>query len=341
MHLRKKKKIGYALGGGAARGISHIGVLKVLEEYGQRPDVIAGTSMGAVVGALYASGLKAADIEELALGLDWKRILSLADITLPLSGLIQGKRVIALLESILGKIKFQQLKCSFACVTTDILTGRQVVLRDGSLIEALRATISIPGIFTPVRIDESYLVDGGLVNEVPVSVCREMGAGYVIGVNVIPEPTRLLRKTEIEKNRHENKLLNNIFGRDEYEREEPSEQTGRSLNSHREDIENAIRSLLQFHHNREPEKTSAMHAESGNARHAQPKAPTLIDVLSQTVTIAEYRVALENLKDADLAISPDTKEIGFWHFDKTAQAIAAGELAAREVCARQIKNLPG
>ena len=187
--MKGSVKIGYALGGGAARGLSHIGVLKVLDEHGISPDIIAGTSIGAIVGALYAGGYEPSEIEQLVLGLDWKKLVYLVDMTLPLSGLLQGKRVVSLLKSILGDLTFSQLRCDFACVATDIINGEQVVLRDGSLIEAVRASISIPGIFTPVAIKGRYLVDGGLINAVPVSVCREMGAEYVIGVNVIPEPS--------------------------------------------------------------------------------------------------------------------------------------------------------
>jgi NTE family protein len=176
MTFKSNLKIGYALGGGAARGLSHIGVLKVLEEHGIFPDIIAGTSVGAIVGALYAGGYKPGEIEALVLGLDWKQLVSLGDMTLPRSGLLQGKRVISLLKSVLGDLTFSQLRWELACVATDIIDGKQVVLRDGSLIDAVRASISIPGIFTPVTINGRFLVDGGLINTVPVSVCRDMGS---------------------------------------------------------------------------------------------------------------------------------------------------------------------
>ena len=146
MPVQSNKKIGYALGGGAAWELSHIGVLKVLEGDNIFPDVITGTSIGigALIGALYASGITIDDIEQLALRLDLKRLTLLADMTLPLSGLIGGKRVISLLKSILGDLTFSQLKYDFACVTTDIQTGEQVTLREGSLVEAIRASISTP-----------------------------------------------------------------------------------------------------------------------------------------------------------------------------------------------------
>ena len=127
MSVKGSMKIGYALGGGAARGLSHIGVLKVLDEYGIFPDIIAGTSVGAIVGALYASGYKPGEIEQLVLGLDWKKLVRLVDVTLPLSGLLQGKRVVSLLRSILGDLTFPQLRCAFACVATDIINGEQVI----------------------------------------------------------------------------------------------------------------------------------------------------------------------------------------------------------------------
>lgn len=178
-------KVGYALGGGAARGLFHIGVLKVLDEYAIVPDVIAGTSMGAVIGALYACGLKAAEIEQLALQIDWKQLFYLTDITVPLSGCVQGKRIDALLSSIIKDKTFLDLEIKFACVATDLANGKQTIFREGLVTEAVRASISVPMVFTPKQINGRYFVDGGLVNQVPVSVCREMGADYVIGVNTI------------------------------------------------------------------------------------------------------------------------------------------------------------
>ena len=192
-----KVKIGYALGGGGARGLSHVGVLKVLEEHGLFPDVIAGTSIGALVGALYASGLKAAEIEK-ALHLDLRRLASLADVTLSLSGLVRGKRVADLLRSVLGDLTFSDLKTPFACMATDIISGEEITLQSGPVVRAVRASISVPGIFTPVKVGSRYLVDGGLVNMVPVGICRDMGAEYVVGINVIPDPSGMLHRLEEE-----------------------------------------------------------------------------------------------------------------------------------------------
>jgi NTE family protein len=319
MLVTNNKKIGYALGGGAARGLSHIGVLKVLDEHKIFPDLIAGTSMGAVIGALYASGLKAIDIEQVVLRVNWKRLMFPTNMTLPLGGITQGKRVISLLKSILGDITFSRLQYDFVCVTTDIITGEQVVLRNGSLIDSIRASMSIPGIFTPVMIDGRYLVDGGLVNEVPVSVCRVMGAGYVIGVNVIPDPSRIMCNPQHGRNYPACELLRLGEIRDLNELPAVSGEP--------------TRSLLRGNQLKEQKmKSKSLDSEKNvEIMRNQNKAPGFIDVLTQSIIIAEHRIAMDNIKEADIAISPEVEDIGFWQFNKTAQAIEAGEKAARQV----------
>jgi NTE family protein len=329
MPVQKSMKIGYALGGGAARGLSHIGVLKVLEEHGIFPDIVTGTSMGALVGALYAGGIKITDIEQFALRLDFKRLMLLADMTLPIHGLIGGKRVISLLKSIIGDLTFSQLKYDFACVATDIKTGEQVVLREGSLIEAVRASISLPGIFTPVRINGRYLVDGGLINEVPVSVCREMGAGYVIGVNVIPEPSKMMlrsKKSRADHTRESTKVSKIGDGRKPLL---PPKIPNQFLQSRVDDIDNSIKKFLTYQTKLKGDMLKSLDwLRIDRSKQSKQKTPSLVDIMTQTLTIAEYRVAIENMKDADLAISPDVEGIGFWQFDKATQAIKIGEIAA-------------
>jgi NTE family protein len=289
--------------------------------------------MGAVIGALYAGGFKASDIEHIVLHLSWRRLVLPADMKLPLSGLSQGKRVISLLKSILGDLTFSQLKYDFACVTTDIITGEQVVLHDGSLVDAVRASISIPGIFVPVVIDGRYLVDGGLVSEVPVNLCRVMGAGYVIGVNVIPEPSRIMCIPKKGRNYPACELLRLGEIKDKNELTINSNEHSHSLRSRLNDIQIAMKMLLLGHQPKEQSKTlkSSDSRLIGKAKRQQTKALSLIDVLTQSLIIAEYRVAMENLKDADIVISPEVEGIGFWQFTKSAQAIAAGEKAARHV----------
>ena len=183
----QKRKIGLALGGGAARGMAHIGVLTVLEREGIPIDLIAGTSAGAIVGSLYARSKNAGLIKERVIELSGSRLTRFIDPALPRTGLIKGEKISDQLASFLGgNIKFSDLLIPFACTATDIDTGEAVVLDRGSVVEAVRASISIPGIFTVVRRAGRYLVDGRLANPVPVNLVQRMGADFVIAVNVIP-----------------------------------------------------------------------------------------------------------------------------------------------------------
>jgi NTE family protein len=185
---KKRLKVGLALGGGAARGLAHIGVLEILYRAGVPVDIITGTSAGAIFGALYACGMKPARIRRMVQDeMDLFRLGRLFDITLGKAGLIRGRKVVKVLEKVFGgDIDFTELTTPFACVATDLNNGEEVIMRQGSVLSAVRASISIPGIFTPVRRDDRVLVDGGLRNPVPVDVARAMGADFVIAVNVIP-----------------------------------------------------------------------------------------------------------------------------------------------------------
>jgi NTE family protein len=179
--LDKRPKIGLALGAGAARGIAHLGVLRTLEKYKLPVDFIAGSSMGALVGALYACGI---DVNFLIKFANELRTKSWVDLCMPRTGLISGKKVETMLQMLTRNRTFDQLKIPFAAVTTDIERGEAVVIKEGNVAAAVRASISIPVIFKPVRMDGRLLVDGGVVDRVPVSVVREMGADMVIAVDV-------------------------------------------------------------------------------------------------------------------------------------------------------------
>ena len=213
--LRKGKKpgarkVGLALGGGAARGLAHIGVLEVLEKEGIPIDMIAGTSAGALVGALYAQGKQASQIKNLMLEQSWKKLAPLIDPSLSKTGLIRGKKITDLITLFFGgNIKFSDLKTPFACVATDIDTGEEVVINHGSVPEAVRASISIPALFTVVKREGRYLVDGGLVNPVPVNVVKEMGADFIIAVNVVPDVVE--RAHSANKERAERRKEPNII----------------------------------------------------------------------------------------------------------------------------------
>jgi NTE family protein len=184
---RNRKSVGLALGGGYARGLAHIGVLEVLEREGIPIDMIAGTSIGALIGALYARQTDAGKIKEQAMLLDWMGTTALVDLAFPKSGLIGGKRITNLLRRFIGNATFSELNIPFACVATDIMTGDEVTIDQGSVLEAVRASFSIPLIFTVVKNQGRYLVDGGLVNPVPVSLLKKMGADFIIAVDVTPD----------------------------------------------------------------------------------------------------------------------------------------------------------
>lgn len=180
---RPKPRIGLALGSGAARGVAHVGVLRALAELGIKPDVIAGTSMGALAGAAYASGLLDR-LEDTARSVDARLVLKLLDINFAGGGLLGGSRVVDFLTREFGNRRIEDLSPRFACVATELSTGREVWLTEGSLVTAIRASLSIPGVFQPVEVDGQWLVDGALVNPVPVSVCRSMGADVIIAVSL-------------------------------------------------------------------------------------------------------------------------------------------------------------
>jgi NTE family protein len=195
------KKVGLALSGGAARGLAHVGVLEVLQREGIPIDMIAGTSAGAVIGAIYAWNQDTALITRDALDANWKRVAPLIDPSLPKSGFLKGKKIKDLLATYIGgNKKFSDLRIPFVCVATDIDTGEEVVIDRGSVPEALRASISIPGIFTVVKREGRYLVDGGLTTPVPVDVVRRLGADFVIAVNVTPDVSDRIKKVEKEPN---------------------------------------------------------------------------------------------------------------------------------------------
>ena len=180
---RRKPKIGLALGGGAARGWAHIGALEVLIEAGYAPEVIAGTSIGAVVGGCYAAG-KLPELTEFATGLTKRRVVGLMDFHIGGAGLISGGRLKRLLEEHLDGARIEELDQRFVAIATELGTGHEIWLTHGPLIQALRASYALPGIFEPVLVGDRWLVDGALVNPVPVSAARALGAEIVIACNV-------------------------------------------------------------------------------------------------------------------------------------------------------------
>ena len=182
---KKGLKFGLALGSGSARGLAHVGVIQVLEAYDIPIDIIAGTSIGSVVGSLYAAGASIDQLEKAALSMKKSTTLFLIDPALPHSGLISGNKIVEMLNDLALEDKtFDDLKIPFEAVATDVESGAEVILTQGKVIDAVRASISIPGIFTPVKYQDYYLVDGGVVNPVPVNVVQKMGADIIFAVSL-------------------------------------------------------------------------------------------------------------------------------------------------------------
>ncbi len=174
-------KIGLALSGGAAHGIAHIGVLKYLEEKDVKPCCIAGTSAGSIVGAMYCSGKTLEEIKKTAETISWKDFLK---ISIPRKGLIKSSMLLKILEEYLGDLEFSDLKIPLMINAVDLLSGEEVVIKEGNVAEAVHASCAIPGIFTPVKIGDHLLVDGGLLDNVPVTVLKDVDLDYLIAVDV-------------------------------------------------------------------------------------------------------------------------------------------------------------
>ena len=178
-----KPRLAIALGSGSARGWAHIGVLRALLQAGITPDIVCGTSMGAFVGAAFASG-SLDSLEGWARGLTRRDVLGFFDVSLGAGGLIKGEKLLGYTSRLFLDETFADLDKPFACVATDLASGREVWLREGRILDAVRASAALPGLLVPQLLDGRYLVDGGLVNPVPVSLCRALGADIVIAVDL-------------------------------------------------------------------------------------------------------------------------------------------------------------
>ncbi|AOU98003.1 hypothetical protein BI364_08540 [Acidihalobacter yilgarnensis] len=188
----KRLRIGLALGSGSARGWAHIGVIRALKARGIEPDVVTGTSIGALVGAAYVT--ETLDpFSQWVERLSWREMVSLLDVRFN-GGLIDGERLLDALESLIPERDIMSCGIPYGAVATDLTSGNEVWLRDGSILAAIRASIALPGLFSPTQLDGRWLVDGGLVNPVPVSLCRALGADLVIAVDLNSD---LLRRHDI------------------------------------------------------------------------------------------------------------------------------------------------
>jgi NTE family protein len=296
--------IGLALSGGAAKGLAHIGVIKALEEAGIQVDFIAGSSMGALVGAAYAAGVSIDTLEKIAVESDWKTVSKLFVPGLSPSGFIDGVKVKEFLSTLYGDKKIEDLPIPFCATAADIATGRLYIINKGSLLEAVRASISIPIVFTPVKYKDVYLVDGGLVDPLPIDVVKEMGADYIIAVHV----------------RH-GRLPSEKGVHIQIEDQEPQTPGWKNTSEW-------IAKQVKMINNREkPEQKESTGADS------KTKQPGLFKISENSVYIAQDVIAqLQiDLFQPDLVIAPDTRQINSYEFYRGRDAIAIGYNEAKKV----------
>jgi NTE family protein len=297
---KRSMRIGLVLGSGSARGWAHIGVIRELAAKGIEPDIVCGASTGALVGAIYVKG-KLDLLESWARTMNTINVVKYFDVRLVIGGgFVEGKWLMDFLRSSFGEGEIESLPKPFGAVATNLKSGQEVWFRKGPLWDALRASIAIPGFVTPARIDDQWLVDGGVVNPVPVSLCRAMGADVVIAVNLNSD---LVGRHFEEKNRQRGA--------------KPSPPKAQSTQA----------KLLGKLANSLKQRVSST-------------TPGLFDVLAGSINIMQDRITTSRFVDhpPDVMITPHLAHIGMLEFDRASEAIQEGrEAVIREAVALEAK----
>ena len=307
LFIKKPKRIGLALGAGSARGLAHIGVLKILESEKVPISVIAGTSAGALVGGLFAAGKTAAELENTIVNADLRLWAKVFLPTFPRGGLVDGKRVSEFIATLIGDVKIEQLPIKYAAVATDFISGEEVVIRQGPLREAIRASTSLPGMFSPPWQNERLLCDGGLVNPVPVDVCRQLGADFVIAVNVNPRLS--IAATEV--------IVQPVQSIEHAEKEETLEDKLLKLVKRFNKDGDVVMRIRNWLESWDEGKT--------------PKSPFgFFEALTQSFSIVYARNLFQRSKQAepDIILEPDTHTFSGMDYDKGEDLIKVGEVCA-------------
>src|SRR5262245_45644374 len=289
--------IGLALGSGSARGWAHIGVIDGLTEAGIAPDIVCGASMGALVGAAHVAG-RLAELRQWAESATWRKIARLTDVRFTGGGLVSGRQVVALLAGLGISDSIESYATQYAAVAPAMRTGRGVWLQSGPIHEAVRASIAIPGIMSPARHDGKWLLDGGLSNPVPVSVCRALGADVIIAVNLNGE----------------------LVGR-RYTEPEPPTETGPSRIS----VE-AMRRLLGQLPVPFPRRSLEVAAAAPLAQDPAPPPPGYFDVLATAINIMQDHITRTRLagEPPHVMLVPRLRSIGLMEFNRAPEAIEEG-----------------
>jgi NTE family protein len=304
MRPYRKPKIGLALGSGAARGWAHLGVLDVLEERGVQPEVVVGTSIGAVVGAAFAVG-QLADFNDWVDKMDRREVAGYFDLSLR-GGFIQARRVFNAMSRAIPDRPIEDIPVSFAAVATDLVTGQELWLREGSMYAALRASTALPGLVSPSHVDGRWLVDGGLVNPVPVSVCRALGADVVIAVDL---------NTTLIGRRGTSRSTDGNEGSGSSDASATKPRSVPALDSIRSAVQGFGTEIRQRLLNEDPGTPTG--------------SPSIYDVVANSINIMQARVTRSRMAGdpPDIQIAPQLGEFGLLDFDKSEEAIAEGRRA--------------
>ena len=319
-----KPKIGIALGSGVARGWAHIGVLRVLRDAGIEPSIMSGTSIGALVGGCYVAG-KLAPLEKFARSLSRRRLLGLVDFRFRASGLIGDSKLEGMLYKYLGSLQIENMERTFVAVATELSTGHEVWLREGSLVQALRASYALPGVFSPVPIDNRWLIDGA----------RALGARLVIAVNLNTDPFDPATRRNFAEGSNPFYVSNNPAPRVEPEVEEEiaeliEQETGIDVGADENSaIMDGIKSSLRKIRGakRAPEREIVKRAIGTSAR-----GPGFASVLLASLNIVQDRLARARLASdpPDIVIAPKIGHLTLMEFDRADELIRLGEEAAEE-----------
>lgn len=290
--------VGLALGSGSARGWAHIGVIQSLRKAGVPIDYVAGASIGAFVGAAFCAGQIDA-LEEEAHGMDWRRMARMLDLTFPRSGLLGGEKIEAFIRHLVQNRSMEELPIPFCAVATNLHTGKEVWLRHGSTVEAVRASLSLPGIFAPVRQGPLWLVDGGLTNPVPVSACRAMGADLVIAVNLNADILLRPRKSTEGKGRTA--------------RSQQDQRLGQAFWQYWQRRGDRFRKLLPL------------------SRRPGESPLSIFEVLLYSLNVMQDRITRQRLAadPPDFQIAPYLRHIQLLEFHRAEEAMVEGERAAQ------------
>ena len=309
--MKSSKTVGLVLGSGASRGWAHIGVIRALEEAHISIDYIAGCSVGAYVGAIYASG-NLGSLETFLMEMDGKNIFSYFDVVFPKSGLLNGsKRVQELFSMHTDAETFSDLYIPVIMVATDLERGKKVILKSGSILDALRATMSYPGLFEPVRIGGRWLVDGGIVDPVPVGMARAMGADVVIAVDLNSRIVSRSKRGRAAVNADDSKQIAS--------KTSPAEVGSRN---------EMVKKMTDFYENIE----HSLRQKTNGLLHRDMAPPDIIETVMTSVGIMQERITRTNLavEQPDILIQPRLGELKMMNFDQVEHTIKEGYIGARE-----------